>query len=162
ATNGREAIDQFRKLAPDVLLLDLRMPELSGVEVIAAVRSEKEDARVIVLTTFGGDEDVFRALAAGAAGYLLKDADSPDRVQAIRAVHEGGRFVPHAVAQRLVERTIAGPALTQREIEVLKLVAVGKTNKEIARLLFITEGTVKTHVNNIHEKLGVRDRTEAV
>jgi two-component system NarL family response regulator len=161
ATNGREAIERFRELRPDVLLADLRMPEMGGVEVIAAVRAEFPDARVIVLTTFDGDEDVYRALEAGAQGYLLKDADTSDLLQAIRAVHEGRRFVPAAVAQRLVERTLAGPALTQRELQVLKLVAVGKTNKEVASALFITEGTVKTHVNNILEKLGVRDRTEA-
>jgi two-component system NarL family response regulator len=161
ATNGREAIERFRELRPDVLLADLRMPEMGGVEVIAAVRAEFPDACVIVLTTFDGDEDVYRALEAGAQGYLLKDADTSDLLQAIRAVHEGRRFVPAAVAQRLVERTLAGPALTQRELQVLKLVAVGKTNKEVASALFITEGTVKTHVNNILEKLGVRDRTEA-
>jgi DNA-binding NarL/FixJ family response regulator len=162
AINGRAAVERFRELGPDVLLVDLRMPEMGGLEVITTLRAEFPKARIIVLTTFGGDEDVYRALEAGAQGYLLKDADTSDLLKAIRAVHMGGRFVPPAVAQRLVERTIAGPALTQREIEVLKLVAVGKTNKEIASALFITEGTVKTHINNIHDKLEVRDRTEAV
>jgi two-component system, NarL family, response regulator len=162
AANGREAIERFRLLRPDVLLTDLRMPEMGGVAVIESVRDEFPDARAIVLTTFDGDEDVYRALEAGAQGYLLKDAETSDLLDAIRAVHEGRRRVPPAVAERLVERTQAGPALTHRELEVLKLVALGKTNKEIALSMFITEGTVKTHVNNIHEKLAVRDRTEAV
>lgn len=162
ATNGREAVERFLEFTPDVLLVDLRMPELGGVEVIATIRAAVPQARILVLTTYGGDEDVYRALEAGAQGYLLKDADTKDLLQGIHALHEGRRFVPAAVAQRLVERTMAGPALTQRELDVLRQVASGKTNKEIARALFITEGTVKTHVNNIYHKLGVRDRTEAV
>jgi DNA-binding NarL/FixJ family response regulator len=132
------------------------------VEVITTIRAEDPEARAIVLTTFDGDEDIFRALEAGARGYLLKDSTTTELLDAIRVVHTGGRRVPPEVAARLVERATSGPSLSAREIEVLRLVAAGKTNKEIASALFISEGTVKTHVNSIHEKLGVRDRTEAV
>jgi two-component system NarL family response regulator len=162
AADGHAAVELYRKLRPDVLLVDLRMPGLGGVEVLAAIRAEDPGVRAIVLTTFDGDEDIFRALEAGARGYLLKDCSTGELLEAIRAVHAGGRRVPPEVAARLVERASAGPALSGREVEVLGLVAAGKTNKEIAAALFISEGTVKTHVNNIHEKLGVRDRTEAV
>jgi len=162
AADGRTAVQRYRELRPDVMLVDLRMPILAGVEVIAAIRDDFPVARLLVLTTYDGDEDVYRALEAGAQGYLLKDTTTEELLQAIRAIHRGERHVPPAVAARLVDRTMAGPALTQREIEVLRLVAAGKTNKEIASALFISEGTVKTHVNSIHEKLGVRDRTEAV
>jgi two-component system NarL family response regulator len=162
AADGHGAVALYRELHPDVLLVDLRMPGLSGVEVITAVRAESPDARAIVLTTFDGDEDVFRALEAGARGYLLKDSTTAELLEAIRAVYAGRRCVPPEVAARLVERATAGPALSVREVEVLRLVAAGKTNKEIAAALFISEGTVKTHLNSVHEKLGVRDRTEAV
>jgi DNA-binding NarL/FixJ family response regulator len=162
AADGPEAVALYRKLHPDLLLVDLRMPGLSGVEVITTIRAEDPEARAIVLTTFDGDEDIFRALEAGARGYLLKDSTTTELLDAIRVVHTGGRRVPPEVAARLVERATSGPSLSAREIEVLRLVAAGKTNKEIASALFISEGTVKTHVNSIHEKLGVRDRTEAV
>jgi DNA-binding NarL/FixJ family response regulator len=162
AADGAAAIALYRKLQPDLLLVDLRMPGQSGVEVITAIRSEHPAARAIVLTTFDGDEDIFRALEAGARGYLLKDSTTTELLEAIHAVYAGERRVPPEVAARLVDRATSGPSLSTREIEVLRLVAAGKTNKEIASALFISEGTVKTHVNSIHEKLGVRDRTEAV
>jgi len=162
AKNGLEAVARFRELKPDVVLMDLAMPELGGVAAISAIRSEFPAARILVLTTYDGDETVFRALENGAKGYLLKDCTTPDLLAAIRKVHAGGAHVSERAAARLAERAIAGAALSPREIEVLKLIASGKSNKEIAGLLFVGEGTVKTHVINIHHKLGVDDRTEAV
>ncbi len=160
--DGREAVESFRSLRPDVALLDLRMPVLGGVQAIEEIRREFPSARIIVLTTYDGDEDVYRALQAGALGYLLKDTTTEALLRAIRTVAAGQRCVPPEIAARLVERTMAGPGLTAREVEVLGALATGKTNKEIAAEFFITEGTVKSHVNNILDKLGVRDRTEAV
>ncbi len=160
--DGREAVESYRALRPDVALLDLRMPVLGGVRAIEEIRREFPSARIIVLTTYDGDEDVYRALQAGAAGYLLKDTTTEALLRAIRSVAAGQRYVPPEIAARLVERTMAGPGLTAREVEVLGALATGKTNKEIAAEFFITEGTVKSHVNNILDKLGVRDRTEAV
>jgi two-component system NarL family response regulator len=162
ARNGHEAIEQFRTLRPDVVLMDLAMPELDGVGAIIAIRSEFPGARILVLTTYDGDENVYRALENGAKGYLLKDCSTEDLLAAIRKVHSGGTHVSERAAARLAERTMSGAALSAREIEVLALIAAGKSNKEIAGLLFISEGTVKTHVLSIHEKLGVGDRTEAV
>ncbi len=162
AKNGREAIEQFRALKPEVTLMDLAMPELDGVGAIVAIRREFPDARILVLTTYDGDESVFRALENGARGYLLKDCSTADLLAAIRKVHSGGTHVSPRAASRLAERAMGGAALSAREIEVLNLIAAGKSNKEIGTLLFISEGTVKTHVLSIHEKLGVTDRTEAV
>jgi len=162
ASDGVQAIELFGRLRPDVTLMDLRMPRMSGAEAIAGIRSVQETAVVIVLTTYSGDEDVYRALQAGARGYLLKDCDTEELLRAIRAVHRGGTHIPPEVSARLVERTMAGPPLSPREVEVLEQIALGKTNKEIGASFFITEGTVKTHVCNILEKLGARDRTEAV
>jgi DNA-binding NarL/FixJ family response regulator len=162
AKNGNEAVAQYRKLKPDVVLMDLAMPEMDGVAAINAIRSEFPAARILVLTTYDGDETIFRALENGAKGYLLKDCSTPDLLGAIRKVHAGGTHVSDRAASRLAERAIAGAALSPREIEVLKLIASGKSNKEIAAQLFVSEGTVKTHVINIHHKLGVDDRTEAV
>jgi DNA-binding NarL/FixJ family response regulator len=162
AKNGREAIEQFRAARPDVVLMDLAMPELDGVGAIIAIRSEFPDARILVLTTYEGDESVYRALESGAKGYLLKDTSTADLLAAIRKVHAGETHVSERAALRLVERAMAGGPLSAREIEVLTLIAAGKSNKEIAAQLFISEGTVKTHVLRIHEKLGVNDRTEAV
>lgn len=162
ATNGREALARFHDLKPDVALLDLRMPELTGLEVIRAIRAEAPGARLIVLTTFDGDEDVYRALEAGAQGYLLKDSSKEELLAAVRAVHAGRRHVPTVVAARLAERAQAGPDLTPREREVLERMAAGKANKEIGAALSITEATVKSHVNSILQKLGVADRTQAV
>jgi DNA-binding NarL/FixJ family response regulator len=162
ARNGRDAVGRFRELKPDVVLMDLAMPELDGVAAIGAIRSEFPDARILVLTTYDGDESVFRALENGAKGYLLKDCSTADLLAAIRKVHSGGTHVSDRAAARLAERAIAGGGLSPREVEVLTLVAGGKSNREIAGLLFVSEGTVKTHVLNIHQKLNVTDRTEAV
>jgi DNA-binding NarL/FixJ family response regulator len=162
ACNGEEAVERFAELQPDITLMDLRMPGMGGALAIEAIRKKFGDARIIVLTTYDGDENIYRALKAGARGYLLKDSGKDDLLSAIRAVHEGRSYVPPEIATRLVTRTQAGAPLTTREIEVLQLMAEGKSNKEIGAALFISEGTVKTHVNSIHEKLSVRDRTEAV
>jgi DNA-binding NarL/FixJ family response regulator len=162
AKNGKEAIVRFREFKPDVVLMDLAMPEVDGVQAIAAIRDEFPEARILVLTTYDGDENVFRALESGAKGYLLKDCSTADLLTAIRKVHSGGTHVSERAAAQLAERTMKGAALSPREIEVLKLIADGKSNKEIASLLFISEGTVKTHVISIHEKLGVTGRTESV
>ena len=162
AKDGREAVTRFRELKPDIVLMDLAMPVLDGVGAIAAIRKESPDARILVLTTYDGDENVFRALENGAKGYLLKDCSTTDLLAAIRKIHGGGTHVSERAAARLAERAIAGAALSSREVEVLKWIAEGKSNKEIAALLFVSEGTVKTHVLNIHHKLGVDDRTEAV
>jgi len=162
ACNGEEAVERFAELQPDITLMDLRMPGMGGAPAIEAIRKKFGDARIIVLTTYDGDENIYRALKAGARGYLLKDSGKDDLLSAIRAVHEGRSYVPPEIATRLVTRTQAGAPLTTREIEVLQLIAQGKSNKEIGAALFISEGTVKTHVNSIHEKLSVSDRTEAV
>ncbi|HEY6403203.1 MAG TPA: response regulator transcription factor [Blastocatellia bacterium] len=162
ACNGEEAVERFAELQPDITLMDLRMPGMGGAPAIEAIRKKFGDARIIVLTTYDGDENIYRALKAGARGYLLKDSGKDDLLSAIRAVHEGRSYVPPEIATRLVTRTQAGAPLTTREIEVLQLIAEGKSNKEIGAALFISEGTVKTHVNSIHEKLSVSDRTEAV
>jgi len=162
ACNGEEAVERFAELQPDITLMDLRMPGMGGAPAIEAIRKKFGDARIIVLTTYDGDENIYRALKAGARGYLLKDSGKDDMLSAIRAVHEGRSYVPPEIATRLVTRTQAGAPLTTREIEVLQSMAEGKSNKEIGVALFISEGTVKTHVNSIHEKLGVSDRTEAV
>jgi two-component system NarL family response regulator len=162
AKNGHEAIARFRELKPDVVLMDLAMPDLDGVEAINRIRMEFPTARILVLTTYEGDETVFRALENGARGYLLKDCSTADLLTAIRKIYAGGTHVSERAAARLAERAIAGAALSPREIEVLKLIAGGKSNKEIATALFVSEGTIKTHVLNIHHKLGVDDRTQAV
>src|SRR6185503_10047322 len=162
AKDGHQAVTQFRELKPDVVLMDLAMPELDGAGAILAIRSEFSDARILVLTTYDNDESVFRALENGAKGYLLKDCSTADLLGAIRKIHGGGTHVSERAASRLADRAIAGAALSPREVEVLTLIAGGKSNKEIAALLFVSEGTVKTHVVNIHQKLGVDDRTQAV
>ena len=160
--DGAEAVRLHKELRPDVTLMDLRMPRMGGVEAIKSIRAAGPEAPVLVLTTYDGDEDVYQALQAGACGYLLKDAETEELVGAIRTVAKGGRHIPSTIAQRLADRAMSGPPITEREIEVLRLVADGMTNKAIGAELFIAEGTVKTHLNSIHEKLGVRDRTEAV
>jgi two-component system NarL family response regulator len=160
AANGKQAVEMFRALRPDVTLMDLRMPELNGVEAIIAIRAQEPDARIIVLTTYDGDEDIYRAFQAGARAYLLKDMHHDDLLGALKAVHQGQRFIPPAIANRLAER-IPRSELTTRELEVLKLIVKGMSNREIAATLFITEGTVKIHVNNLLGKLGVSDRTKA-
>lgn len=161
ASNGREAIDVYRRERPDVTLMDLRMPEMGGVEAISALRSEFPQARFIVLTTYEGDEDIARALKAGAQAYLLKDTPRDELLDAIRAVHAGGKRIAPEMAAKLADR-LTTPELTERELEVLKLIVAGQSNKEIGAALSITEGTVKVHVNNLLGKLGVSDRTQAV
>jgi two-component system NarL family response regulator len=161
ARSGEEAQRLFRQHLPDVTLMDLRMPGLNGVDTIRAIRSEFPRSRFIVLTTYDGDEDIYRALEAGAQAYLLKDMLCDEILTAIRAVHAGQRRIPAAVGTRLAER-MSGLELSGREQQVLELVAKGKSNKEIATDLDITEATVKGHLTNILSKLGVSDRTQAV
>jgi two-component system NarL family response regulator len=161
ARSGEEALELFRRARPDVTLMDLRMPGMGGVEAIRAIRREFPDSRLIVLTTYDGDEDIYGALEAGAQAYLLKDMFCDEILAAIRAVHAGQRRIPAAVGTRLAER-MAGLDLSEREHQVLELVATGRSNKEIATELHITEATVKGHLTNILGKLGVTDRTQAV
>jgi DNA-binding NarL/FixJ family response regulator len=161
ARSGEEAIDLFRRVRPDVTLMDLRMPGMGGVDAIRAIRREFPDSRLIVLTTYDGDEDIYRALEAGAQAYLLKDMICDEILAAIRAVHAGQRRIPAAVGTRLAERMTA-LGLSEREQRVLDLVATGKSNREIAAALEITEATVKGHMTNVLGKLGVTDRTQAV
>jgi two-component system NarL family response regulator len=161
ARSGEEAIELFRRVRPDVTLMDLRMPGMGGVEAIRALRREFPDSRLIVLTTYDGDGDIYRALEAGAQAYLLKDMLCDEILAAIRAVHAGQRRIPAAVGTRLAER-MTGLDLSEREQHVLELVATGKSNKAIAAALEITEATVKGHMTNILGKLGVTDRTQAV
>lgn len=161
ASNGRETIDQFRKHRPDIILLDLQMPEISGIDALLAIRAESPDARIIVLTTYTGDVQILRALKAGAQAYLLKSTLRRELLDTIRAVHGGQRRIPAEVAVQLAEHAADDP-LTSREIEVLRLIAVGKANKLVASDLAISEETVKGHVKNILSKLGACDRTHAV
>jgi len=161
AVNGREALEQFRKHHPDITLMDLQMPEMSGIDAISAIRGEFPDARIIVLTTYAGDFQVSRALKAGARGYLLKGMLRQELLETIRAVHAGQKRVSYEIAVEIAEHA-ADDLLTPREIDVLRLVAEGNANKEIAGKLSLTEETVKGHVKNILAKLGVNDRTHAV
>ena len=161
AANGLEAITEFKKHRPDVTLMDLQMPEMSGIECIIAIRSEFPNARIVVLTTYPGDVQVARALKAGARGYLLKAQVNKELPQVIRAVHAGQKRIPPELAAELAEHT-AEDYLSAREIDVLRLIAEGNANKEIAAKLFIAEETVKSHVTNILAKLHANDRTHAV
>jgi two-component system NarL family response regulator len=160
AADGVEAITQFRKHHPDITLTDLRLPRLSGVEVIERIRMETPHARFIVLTTYDGDEDIFRALQAGARAYLLKGMTTDELITTIRAVHAGKSHIPPAIAQKLAER-MGTEELTPREFDVLEQIVFGKSNREIATELLISEATVKTHINSMLGKLGVTDRTQA-
>ncbi len=161
AGSGQEAIALFQRYRPDVLLLDLRMPGMDGVAVIAQIRQETPDARIIVLTAYESEEDIYRGLQAGARGYLLKDTASEELLEAIRAVYKGQTRIPSNVAAKLAQRISQQP-LTPRERDVLRLMVAGKSNQEIALALFIAEGTVKVHVNSILDKMNVNDRTQAV
>ena len=161
ASTGREAIESFRHLRPDVTLMDLRMPDMSGIEAIQVIRAEFPNARIIVLTTYKGDAQAAAALKAGAAGYLLKSLVGKELLDTISAVHAGKRRVPPEIATEIAEH-VADDALTEREIEVLRRVAAGKSNKLIAAELDISEGTVKTHMKSILPKLDASDRTHAV
>ncbi len=160
AGDGRKAIELYRQHQPDVTLMDLRLPQVNGVEAIGRIRIDYPNARIIVLTTFDGDEDIYRALQAGARGYLLKGMTSDELVEAIRSVYAGKSRIPAPVAERLAER-MGAPVLTARETEVLHLIVGGNSNKEIASALHISEATVKTHINSLLSKLGVTDRTQA-
>jgi two-component system NarL family response regulator len=161
AATGTEAIARFRQYSPDITLMDLRLPEMGGVEAIRAIRRLDPDARIIVLTMYTGDEDIHRAIAAGASTYLLKDALADDLPRIVRDVHTGRRTLPPDVEAKLQERA-AQPTLTSREIEVIELVAAGRRHKEIALALSISNQTVRVHIKNIFAKLGVSDRTEAM
>lgn len=161
ACNGHEAVALFRQHQPDVTLMDLRMPELSGVDAIATICAEFTNARIIVLTTYDRDEDIYRGLRAGAKGYVLKDAEPDELLTAIRVVHGDQQYIPPAVGAKLAER-IGSPELSDRELEVLRLMATGKSNLDISTELLIAEGTVKFHVKNILSKLGVSDRIQAL
>jgi len=161
AGNGEEALEKYRELRPGVVLMDLSMPVMDGISATRAILDEFPDAKVIVLTTYDGDEDIHRALDAGAMGYLVKDMMAPDVLNVIRTVHGGRRGIPHAVAAKLAEHTPRVP-LTPRETEVLSLVANGLSNAAVAARIGRTEGTVKVHLKNILHKLDASDRTEAV
>ena len=161
ASTGQEAIQGFRAHRPDVTLMDVRMPDMGGIDALLAIRTQFEDARVIMLTTFEGDAEIQRALAAGAQGYMLKSLPRKQLVDIISKVHAGHKHIPPEVAAQLMEHLL-GETLSKREIEVLQKVAGGNRNSDIAALLFISEETVKGHVKHIMEKLGASDRTEAV
>jgi DNA-binding NarL/FixJ family response regulator len=159
-SNGQQAVELYRKHLPDVALLDMRMPVMTGVEAAAAIRAEFPNARMIALTTYGGDEDIRRALAAGVQAYLTKDVLHDELLKAIRAVHGGQTYLPAAVAASLAAQ-MPRPDLSAREVQVLELIVRGLANKQIAYSLSIAEHTVKNHVKNILSKLGVQDRTQA-
>src|ERR1700722_1358398 len=161
ASNGREAVEQFRRYQPDVTLMDLQMPEMSGIDALSAIRGEFPDARIIVLTSYAGDVQVSRALRSGARGYLLKDMLRKELLETIRAVHAGQKRLSSEAATEIAEHA-TDDALTPREIDVLRLIAAGNANKEIGSQLGLTEETIKSHVKNILSKLGANDRTHAV
>ena len=161
ASNGREAIEQFRIHRPDVTLMDLRLPDMSGIDVMIAIRTEFPEARIIMLTTFEGDVEIQRALRAGARGYLLKSMPPKELVEVVRQVYAGKMRIPPEVVSQLAEH-MGEEALTERETEVLQHIAGGNRNRDIAEQLFISEETVKVHIRHIMEKLGASDRTQAV
>jgi DNA-binding NarL/FixJ family response regulator len=161
ASNGREAIEGFREHRPDITLMDLRLPDISGIDAMVAIRTEFPDARIIMLTTFEGDVEMRRALQAGAVGYMLKTMPRRQLVDMIRRVHAGKKHIPPEIASHLAEH-MGEESLSKREVDVLQKIAGGNRNSDIAALLFISEETVKGHVKHIMEKLGASDRTEAV
>ena len=161
AEDGQQAIDLFREHQPDVTLMDLRMPQMGGVEAITAICAEFKPARIMVLTTYDSDEDIYRGLQAGAQGFLLKDAKPNELLNAIRTIDRGQKYIPPDVGAKLAQR-LSNPELSERELEVLRLMAQGMSNLEIGTALNIGESTVKSHVNRILSKLGVSDRTQAV
>ena len=161
AATGGEAIKVFKQHMPDITLMDLRLPDMSGIDALMAIRADFPDARVIMLTTFEGDVDIRRSLEAGARGYMLKNTPPKELVEVIRQVHKGKKRIPAEVAAHLAEY-YGDDALTDREIDVLRHVATGNRNREIGERLFISEETVKVHIKHIMEKLGANDRTQAV
>ncbi len=161
AADGAEAVEAFHRALPDVTMLDLRMPKLDGINVISKIREEDPEARIIMLSTYDGDENVYRSLRAGAKGYLQKGAGQESLIECIQAVHQGQTWVQPSAAQQLADR-VGETELSPRELQVLRLVVDGKTNKEIGLALDIGEGTVKIHVNHVLKKLGVKARTEAI
>jgi DNA-binding NarL/FixJ family response regulator len=161
ASSGREAIEQFRKIRPDITLMDLRLPDMSGIVAMAAIRAEFPDARIIILTTFEGDVEIQRALAGGARAYLIKSMPLAEFVDVIRKVERGRTYLPTQIAQNLAQH-VGGDVLSEREVEILTQVADGHRNRDIGSRLAISEDTVKSHLRHILEKLGAKDRTEAV
>lgn len=161
ASTGTEAIQQYRQHQPDVTLMDLRLPDISGIDALIAIRQESPEARIIILTTFEGDVEIQRALEAGARGYLLKNMPPRELADVIRQVHAGRKRIPAEIAAQLAEH-MSDENLTARETEVLRHVAGGNRNREIAELLFISEETVKVHIKHIMDKLGAKDRTQAI
>jgi len=161
AASGNEAIRQYREYRPDVTLMDLRLPDLSGIDAMIAIRQEFPEARIVMLTTFEGDVEIQRALEAGAKGYLLKNMPPSELAQAIRQVHAGKKRVPPEVAAQLAEH-MSDESLTAREVEVLQQIGGGNRNRDIAELLVISEETVKVHIKHIMDKLGAKDRTQAI
>ena len=161
AANGREAVEAFRKHRPDVTLMDLRLPDMSGIDALVAIRSEFPDARIILLTTFEGDVEIQRALQAGARSYLLKSTPADELLAVVRDVHGGRKRIPSEIAAKIAEYVSEEP-LTRREIEILQEMAGGHRNRAIGERLFIAEETVKVHIKHLMEKLGAKDRTDAV
>jgi DNA-binding NarL/FixJ family response regulator len=161
ATNGQQAIQRFRQHTPDVTLMDLRLPDMSGIDAMIAIREEFPEARMIILTTFAGDVEIQRALTAGARAYVLKSMPPKELVEVIRQVHAGKKRIPAEIAAHLAEH-YSDEALTAREVEVLQQIAAGNRNRDIGEKLFIAEETVKVHIKHIMEKLGASDRTQAV
>jgi len=161
ASNGKEGIEAYRTLRPDVTLMDLRLPDLTGIDTTIAIRAEFPDARVIVLTTFERDVEIQRALRAGARGYLLKSMPAEQMIETIRQVHTGKKCVPPEIATGLAEH-VGDETLSEREVEVLRHVAAGNRNREIGKMMFIAEETVKVHLKHIMGKLGANDRTQSV
>jgi DNA-binding NarL/FixJ family response regulator len=161
ASSGRDGLERFRQHRPDITLMDLRLPDMNGIDTMAAIRTEFPDARIIILTTFEGDVEIQRALEAGARGYLLKSMPPKELLDGIRQVHAGKKRIPPEIVAQLAEH-LSDETLTVREVEVLREVAGGNRNRDIAEHLFISEETVKVHVKHVMEKLGASDRTEAV
>ncbi len=161
ARDGQEALELFRQHQPDVTLMDLQMPNMEGADAIAAICAKFKHARIVVLTGFDGDEDIYRGLRSGAKGYLLKGADPNELLEAIRTVHQGQKYIPPSIAAKLAER-MSSLELSDRELEVLRLIAKGKNNQQISNVLNIAESTVRFHANNIFGKLKVSDRTQAL
>jgi two-component system, NarL family, response regulator len=161
AANGRQAVEQFVLHRPDILLLDLRMPEMNAIEAVHAILEKAPEARIIVLSTYNGDEDIYRSLRAGAKAYLLKDSPREQLLESIRAVHAGRLSISASIGERMAAR-LSGPDLTDREVDITRLVVAGKTNKEIGASLKITEGTVKVHFSHVLKKLGAGGRADAI